>query len=119
MHRDLLSYGPCVDPWLTCTGGGQDEIEEFWEPDCSLVDYPLTRQSASTAATMAGMSYESFKLHPFRAYKGAEFLGAELRGEEGTEPDELVLRFADRPDLVVSVWHGTGASGFDIETAET
>lgn len=60
------------------------------------------------------MSYESDKLRPFQAYEGAEFGSAELRGEEGTEPNELVLRFENRPDLIISVWHGMGASGFDI-----
>jgi hypothetical protein len=29
-----------VDPWLTLTGGGADEVEEFFEPDWSLIDYP-------------------------------------------------------------------------------
>jgi hypothetical protein len=26
--------------WMTVSGGGDDEIDEFWEPDWSLVDYP-------------------------------------------------------------------------------
>ena len=38
----MIAYGPCVDPWLICAAGGADEVEEFFEPAWSLVDYPFT-----------------------------------------------------------------------------
>ena len=32
----MRAYGPCVDPWLTCSGGGQDEQVEWPEPPPEL-----------------------------------------------------------------------------------
>jgi hypothetical protein len=61
-------------------------------------------------------TYEKEKIAPFARYVGATFTGAVLRGEEGSEPDELALSFEGHPDIVVGVWHGMGASGFDIES---
>lgn len=62
-----------------------------------------------------GKSYEERKVAPFMAYIGATLAGVTLMGEEGSEPDELCLSFQGRPDVVVSIWHGMGGSGFDIE----
>jgi hypothetical protein len=35
-----------TDPWLSATGGGADELEEFLELDWSLVDYPRTKETS-------------------------------------------------------------------------
>jgi hypothetical protein len=59
--------------------------------------------------------YARTKTAPLNCQAGYIFAGAELRGKEETEPTELVLSFEGAPEVVVSVWHGMGASGFHIE----
>lgn len=64
--------------------------------------------------------YARRKLAPVKRYIGAKLTGARLQGvDESSEPDLLILSFTDLPDLEIGVWHGIGASGFDIEAAET
>lgn len=62
--------------------------------------------------------YARRKVEPFQAYVGAALRGVKLLDENGGEPNLLVLSFEGLPDLEISVWHGMGASGFDIETAD-